>query len=262
MTQPAPVDLGTLAELADEIVQLWKLGAETAVIEQRLRFFRDAAAGHYEQALAIGSGPALAAARQDPEQRRAYDEMIGRINTVLADFADGQPIQWYEMFEAIKHLLADHQIDLASGDFAIPVVTPANAGGDRLVAWGSDLEIGVDWVDRHHRGMVDMLNEIGRLPAQSDPVDRDALLEALRRSTWHHFHEEEARLPTGPDASQHIAAHRRLLAVLDRLLFDVRSHRIDLPTVARNVLRDWLIDHILTLDRRDFGGVSRGSDTD
>ena len=197
-----------------------------------------------------------------PARRHAYEEVIGCINAVLADFADGQAIEWYEMFDAIKGLLADHQVDLASGDFAIPVTAPLSGGEGPRVLWNADLEIGRDWVDHQHRAMVAMLNEIGQLPAGYDPSDTDALLERLRRATWHHFHEEEAHLSACPEAAQHIAAHRRLLAVLDRLMFDVRAHRVDLPTVARNVLCDWLVDHILTLDRRDFGGISPRSDTD
>lgn len=236
-----------LAQCAEALAQQWRLGADSQTLVQRLIEFREIAGRHFEEQLAVLRETGL----DEGPPRRDYEEMIAEVDEVLADFARGSALHWFQMFEAIKRFLPGYPIDVEGGE--LPALAPQ--GGEAqapLIAWSSDMEIGIDWIDGHHRAMADTMNEIGRLPPHYDVGDADALLERLRRSSWHHFHEEEARLPAGRAAREHVAHHRRLLAELDRLIFDVRARRADLTTVRDELCR-WLVDHIRTADRRDFG---------
>jgi hemerythrin len=128
-----------------------------------------------------------------------------------------------------------------------------------LINWTHDLALGVEWIDQHHRALIDTINEIGMLPEDYEVADADALLDRLRRITWHHFHEEEAILVLGDRerAQRHVAQHRHLLAELDRLIFDVHSHRIKLTGETGDRLSHWLVDHIITCDKEDFISLQR-----
>jgi len=242
-----------LALRAAEIAELWKIGAETAVIDHRLRRLRDVVTVHRDQEIEL----LVADQTTTVDLCSSYERILTAINEVLADIADGDAIGWYPMFETINRMLADRAVEVGAG----PLPLAVSLGGcptKKLVAWGKDLELGLDWLDQHHRGMVDLLNALDRLPAppRFDPDEADALLESLRRAAWFHFHEEEARLPPGPAAAEHIAEHRALLRQLDIIILDIRCGRSDLPTVLRKQLRRWLIGHIGNADRRDFGGLN------
>ncbi len=245
-------DREALAARADEIAHLWRLGAETALLSQRLAEFRQAAVACFAKESKRRHGEC-----EDTELRQVdYAEMIARIDSVLMDFAAGSGIHWFQMFKAMRRFLADYPIEEIEGDLP-PLRQPGDAAEEALIAWGPELELGVKWIDQHHRGLVDTVNALARLPAWYDPAEADALLERLRRAAWHHFHEEEARLRGGAEANEHVAHHRDLLAELDRLIFDVRSRRVDLQTVVRAQLCDWLVEHIQVTDRRDFGRYTK-----
>ena len=235
-----------LAERADEIAHLWRLGAETSLLARRLAEFRGAATLHFDEELKYSREHG----GDQPQRLADYTDMIGKIDRVLTDFAAGTGIHWFQMFKAVRRFLPDPAVEEIDGD--LPALTSHADGQDALIAWSADLELGIKWIDRHHRALVDTLNELARLPSWCDQAETDALLERLRRTVWHHFHEEEARLSKGAEASEHVAHHRDLLAELEQLIFDVRSGRADLQMVVRGFLCDWLVEHIQTTDRRDF----------
>lgn len=249
-----------LARLVGEIAELWRLGAETSVLAERLTGLKAAAIRHFEEEIAI-----LGALDDSILLRHArqHEAMIARIDAVLEDFTNGSgALRWFEMVDSIKHMLLHHERTEDGGYFALLGAQPP-APKEPLIGWTRDLSLGVEWVDQHHRALIDTINEIGMLPRPCDLADADALLERLRRITWHHFHEEEAHLAyVDPErAHAHVAQHRQLLSELDRLIFDVRSRRVELSDATSDYLVRWLIDHILNCDKKDFAGMSLGRDT-
>lgn len=236
----------------DEIAQLWRLGAETAVLESRLRDLHGHAEQYFEETMACVGGLSDSVLLQFT---REYETMVRKIDAVLADFAAGDgAVRWLEMMDAIE-LVRRHELREDSAVFGRPSESPTPAC-ELLVQWTPELEFGIDWMDQHHRAMIDALNEIASLPVHCDMADVDASLERLRRIAWHHFHEEEARLPINAheQVHRHVAQHRHLAAELDRIIFDVRSRRLNITQAVRDRLGQWLIDHIKTADREDFQG--------
>ncbi len=245
-----------LAGRLEEIVQLWRLGAETPVLGERLLAFRTRAEQQFEQEIGLlgrlSDGVLLRHTAQ-------YEDMIRRIDAVLADFsAGGGAIHWFDMVDCIERFLRHYEPRESGGGLTLSRDGAARAG-ESLINWTQDLALGVDWIDQHHRALIDTINEIGMLPRHCDLADADALLERLRRIAWHHFHEEEAHLAVGDRdrAHRHVAQHRHLLAELDRLIFDVRSRRVELTGETGDRLCRWLVDHILTIDKEDFQALQR-----
>lgn len=246
-----------LADRLDEIVQIWRLGAETSVLGERLSAFREQAEIHFEREV---GARANASDGELLQYTAAYDAMMRNIDAVLADFAaGGGAILWFDMASSIERFL---HYDEAQRDRRDLALMPDGGGkpGESLIGWTRELSLGVEWIDQHHRALIDTINEIGQLPAHYDLADADALLERLRRIAWHHFHEEEAHLALTGDrarAGRHVAQHRYLLADLDRLIFDVRSRRVSLSGETSERLCRWLIDHIVTIDKDDFQFLQR-----
>jgi hemerythrin len=245
-----------LVEQLDEIVQLWRMGAETPILGERLQAFRDHAEAYFQQKISVLAGST------DSEFSRHMSEhadMIHKIDGVLADFsAGGGAVRWFDMVDSVRNFLRHHESGDAKGDCALlnERIEPTK---ETLIGWTRELSVGVDWVDQHHRALIDTINEIGMLPKHYDLADADALLERLRRITWYHFHEEEAHLALSDRerAHRHVAQHRFLLAELDRLIFDVRSRRVDLTGETSDYLCRWLVDHIQTIDKDDFQSIRR-----
>ena len=228
-----------LAAEAEDFVQQWLLGTETRLLEARLRQFHAAIDRH------------LAATPADPRARE-LEELCGHVDRLLAGFAGGGAIAWLPVLDALKRLFPD--ITMSEREEALFLVALSKETDEGpLVKWTAALELGIPWIDKQHRALVATLNEIGRLPPDYDLAEADALLDRLRRLAWHNFHEEEAHLPAGVAANEHAIEHRRLLAELDRLMFDVRARRVDLLAEARDRLCPWLIEHIGITDRADFG---------
>lgn len=243
--------LQDLVDRLDEIVQIWRLGAETSILGERLGAFRDQAESHFDREIG-----ALASA-SDAELllfTARYDAMMRKIDAVLADFsAGGGAVHWFDMADSIERFLRYDQAQRGRRDIAF-LREGEETPRESLIGWTQDLSLGVDWIDQHHRALIDTINEIGLLPRHCDLADADALLERLRRIAWHHFHEEEAHLALGDRdrASRHVAQHRYLLGDLDRLIFDVRSRRVELTGETADRLCRWLVDHILGIDKEDF----------
>lgn len=250
-----------LTVLFDEISQLWRLGAETEVLAERLQEFSGRAKVHFDAQMRHLSA-------QNDESLlpicAQHEEMIHKIDDVLRDFAEGSgALHWHDMRRSMERALrrADVVEDEAQSgtvflsDQSDATVAPrGSAIAEPLIEWPGDLAIGVEWIDRHHRLMIEVINRIGWLAEPYDPDDANALLEHLKRIAWHHFHEEEAHLgASAPDhLARHVGQHRRLLSELDFLIFDVRARRLDLRRVLKDQLCPWLIDHIHLSDRVDF----------
>jgi hemerythrin len=240
----------------DEIVQLWRMGAETSVLSERVQAFRDAVEMYRQRGIVLLSG---GGGEKLSRFIAEYEDLIRKIDVVLADFSTGGgAAHWFDMVDSIKKFLRHQDDPDGREDFARSNRLLESAT-EPLINWTHDLSVGVDWVDQHHRALIDTINEIGMLPEHYDQAHAESLLERLRRITWYHFHEEEAYLAsTDRDrAHRHLAQHRYLLAELDRLIFDVHSRKVALTEETGNYLCRWLVDHIQTIDKADFQSLQR-----
>jgi hemerythrin len=245
-----------LVGLVGEIVQLWRMGSEAAVLSERLRAFRESVEQYYQEKIVLLGDTAA----DDLSRYKAdYEDMIRKIASALEDFvSDDGAARWFQMVDSIQNFLRHHKTEDGGDDLAL-VDGRSEPRKETLINWTRELSVGVDWVDQHHRALIDTVNEIGMLPKHHELADADALLERLRRITWYHFHEEEAYLAAidRDRARRHIAQHRHLLAELDRLIFDVHSRRVDLTGDTGDYLCRWLVEHIQTIDKDDFHSLQR-----
>ncbi|MFO1266985.1 MAG: response regulator [Rubrivivax sp.] len=125
-----------------------------------------------------------------------------------------------------------------------------------IFPWGRDFELGIDFIDRQHHELVDLLNTLaGHLAYQSEAPTIDKVLADLRRYTQVHFTDEDDlwRRHLGADAwvLEHEAEHEEFVARLAD--FRVQEGARSLDEIIEDIVRflsRWLALHIIEADKR------------
>ncbi|MGQ9365227.1 bacteriohemerythrin [Azospirillum sp. ST 5-10] len=122
------------------------------------------------------------------------------------------------------------------------------------VAWDQNMSVGVDVLDGDHKRLLDMFNGLlsGGVSNRSKD-DLSALLADLRDYTDVHFRREEEYMAQAgyPDLETHKAAHRYFVDEVEKIRreFDA-SHAVMLRIDLILLLKEWLIEHIQSVDAR------------
>ncbi len=122
--------------------------------------------------------------------------------------------------------------------------------------WSSDYETGHLEVDRQHRRLFELVNELHDAMAKGH--GREALepaLKALAAYTLEHFATEEAlmREMGYPNLERHRNQHQVLASQVDELLLRFSKGYLTLPSTLSRFLADWLKHHIREEDMAFIG---------
>ena len=126
------------------------------------------------------------------------------------------------------------------------------------IEWSDALLTGVAEMDQQHHILVDTLIE-ARTKLTGDGtgplferITRDLLAYAI-----YHFNTEEQLMQqhgyavaAPEDAARHLAAHRHFSERVVELRTAARLGNMGSKTALLTFLQDWLVDHILTIDKR------------
>ncbi len=122
------------------------------------------------------------------------------------------------------------------------------------VAWDESMSVGVGILDDDHKRLLDMFNGLLKTGvATRTKDDLIPLLQSLRDYTDVHFRREEAFMERHgfPDLEAHKAAHRYFVDEVGKLTGELGdSHAMMLRIDLILLLKDWLIEHIQTIDKR------------
>lgn len=113
--------------------------------------------------------------------------------------------------------------------------------------WSSDYETGHPDVDRQHRRLFELVNELHDAMAKGH--GREAMepsLKTLAAYTLEHFATEEALMRTEgyPDLERHQDKHEALTHQVEELLLRFSKGYLTLPSTLSRFLADWLKHHI------------------
>lgn len=121
-----------------------------------------------------------------------------------------------------------------------------------LVEWNERVSIKVQKFDDQHKRLVNLVNffhdeiEAGRGDAALGIV----LPALIRFAGDHHADEEKAMQASAyPEFVEHKAEHEKLDQELARLQEKYLSGSPMVPVMTMNLLRNWLVDHILGADK-------------
>jgi len=122
-----------------------------------------------------------------------------------------------------------------------------------LIPWDSRIQFDIDPIDRQHRRLVDLINQLhNAMRKRAGKSVMASILDQLARYTRQHFEDEEALMEKyGYDD---LDGHRRLHAKLVGQVLEFRQRfEAGDATVSMELmtfLRDWLLNHIDKVDRQ------------
>lgn len=241
-----------LADLANDLYLAWQ-GGRTGGLGRQARAFVAALAQHFAEEEGIMDDVALASAA---EHRRRHADLLAEFEA-LAEALEGATgmvaDMMVDLFRAAERLVWEHEM-VDDQDFWAHFAGQRRGDPGGLVAWGPEVAVGDADIDRQHQTLLALVNDLHAGIAGG--LRRESLmgrLTGLRRFTARHFAWEERcmALVPGAQCDDHVARHAALLADLDRVLADMRAGRDEsVATLFGSYVRDWLVDHIATMDRQ------------
>jgi len=122
-----------------------------------------------------------------------------------------------------------------------------------LIDWNDALSVGYRPIDADHLRLVELVNELhDNLLAGSSMTLIEAGFQRLVRHTASHFrHEEQLMAESGfSDSVNHTLVHRQLETQIADLLARLAAGEPVFTLELVEFLRNWLLNHILTLDKK------------
>lgn len=122
----------------------------------------------------------------------------------------------------------------------------------KCVAWDPGMSVGEGTLDKDHRILIDLINQLARAHHRADGIVMEFVVDELYNYTVRHFQREEQYLQAG--GYPHLAAHQTIHRQFAQNVSDIRQQffRNFDPACALNltdVLGNWLQKHILGADK-------------
>ena len=127
-----------------------------------------------------------------------------------------------------------------------------------LIQWESEIfSVGYPDMDDQHKIWISIINNLhGTLKGDDAVIESGEVLNAMLDYTQLHFSAEEALMLSVnyPGYKQHKLAHDRFIDKLNRLQDDLNSEEgilgADLMGIVSCWLKNWLVDHIVNMDKQ------------
>ncbi len=122
------------------------------------------------------------------------------------------------------------------------------------ISWNDAIRTGVPFIDIQHRQLIDAINDLATA-INDDCTEQELpiLVSFLENYADYHFNQEEecAASYQCPNAQTNKQAHERFREILRDLHHQVQSAgpTVQTATHMHNVLSDWLVTHIMRIDK-------------
>lgn len=129
-----------------------------------------------------------------------------------------------------------------------------------LIPWLAEYELGIDSIDRQHRRLVDLINQLfSAMQMGRGRQSLEAVLVELVDYTKAHFSDEEKLFLASPYPGKeaHQEQHREFVATITRFTQDFSAGTLVMGSETLAFLKDWLLKHIKGTDRGYVKFVSR-----
>lgn len=121
-----------------------------------------------------------------------------------------------------------------------------------LMPWGRRLALGIPEVDKQHKELVSMVNELHRaMRMKMGAQEAGSILTRLANYTVYHFEYEEKLFDTHgyPETLNHKKIHKDLVAKVLAFTKEFEQGRAALSMDLMKFLTDWLKNHIMKTDK-------------
>ncbi|HEY3442167.1 MAG TPA: bacteriohemerythrin [Paludibaculum sp.] len=128
------------------------------------------------------------------------------------------------------------------------------------IDWSPDYDLGIAEIDRQHRRLVEIVNRLHDAMEQRSPkCAMQGVVCDLATYTEIHFAYEERMMQSVdmPDWETHCSEHRVLAREVRSFELDLASGRLSVSMELMDVLRRWLLVHVLHADRELVNHANR-----
>jgi hemerythrin-like metal-binding protein len=129
-----------------------------------------------------------------------------------------------------------------------------DGAADQSIVWSDDFLIGIEQLDYEHRCLIEDINKLhGELFAHADMGRIEDTLGSIHVRMQAHFALEESVMLTHkyPHYPEHKAEHERLLdEYAERRTTFERDRNLGDREAIQHILREWIVTHILTSDKK------------
>ncbi|MDX9703029.1 MAG: bacteriohemerythrin [Candidatus Auribacterota bacterium] len=122
-----------------------------------------------------------------------------------------------------------------------------------IVTWNDTYSVKVKEIDLQHKKLVDIINELfDAMKAGKGNTVIDKLLDELVKYTKYHFSAEEnyMRKFNFDQSDIQEAQHKQFVAKINDFIEQYKANRLSLSIEMMNFLKDWLINHIVKMDKQ------------
>lgn len=123
-----------------------------------------------------------------------------------------------------------------------------------LIEWDKDrFSVLVDDMDEQHKKWIGLINVLhDALLGEGTDIKPERAIEEMLDYTNYHFAKEEQLMRNAgyPDFTSHKALHIGFINELKSLKHDINSGHHVLRTQVMSILKNWLENHITTVDKR------------
>jgi hemerythrin-like metal-binding protein len=139
------------------------------------------------------------------------------------------------------------------------------SSADQSIVWSDDFLIGIEELDYEHRCLIEDVNKLHReLREYADMDGIKATLGTVYTRIQAHFALEESVMVSHRYAhyAEHKAEHERLLdEYAERMTKFDKDPNPDDQEAIEGILRQWIVDHILTADKKMSLMITSGNRT-
>jgi len=130
-----------------------------------------------------------------------------------------------------------------------------------IITWNESLMVGIPDIDKQHQSLVVGINNLQDAMAQGKGKDfLEHLLDDMLAYSTIHFSTEENYFEkfNYDDAQQHIKEHRAFAKKVVEFKTDYEAGKALLSIEIMTFLRDWLIHHIMVVDKKYYACFKAG----
>ncbi|MBF0284394.1 MAG: bacteriohemerythrin [Magnetococcales bacterium] len=192
-----------------------------------------------------------ASASTSPVLREAKNQHQSMEQTVVAFVDHVKRGEWQAAAERIP--LFHQQREALFKIFNLLYLEEENSGPAKpYFPWNDRLITGIDFVDRDHKVLVEMVNQLHAAMKEGQGVEAiGKILDGFVEYTRTHFaREEEVFARHGyPEFTEHKGKHDRLVATLGQLAAQFRQGQFTVGIDLLSIAKVWLVEHIMKTDQ-------------
>ena len=254
----AIADIEKITLVINEVSQI--VSSIATAIEEQSSVTRDVA-GNIAQASA-GVKEANERVAQTAAVSKSMAQDIASVNAAAGEIREGgeqvqaSAMELSRLAEQLKELTgrfkvgAEGQAASASGG---TTAVRQETRSDVLIPWTASLSVGVSSMDGHHQKLIGMINDLHAALRQKKGSNVTLnLLQELDKYVRFHFHAEEElmRKANYPKLEEQLTAHRIFLEKATALKQRWEAGDKSVPTELMRVLQEWLVAHIMKMDKQ------------